>query len=99
METPSHLGQLITDGEMRRDAVHVAIAPVMATETLRPGQHVGLIGDNQHAGPSDEPVGVVDPFLQESVQKGERFLLWLYPNTVTGIRHIWTHPAFSRKRP
>jgi hypothetical protein len=93
--TPSGpiLGSLI-DGDARRDAVHVAIAPVVAAETLSPGQHVGLTGDGR-AGTSAAPIGIVDPFLTEDVREGQRFWLCLYPNTVTSLRHVWTHPAFK----
>ncbi len=92
------LGSLIEDGDRRRDAVHVAVAPVTAAERLAPGQHVGLVGDGtEHVGPAspDGCIGVVDPFLPHPVEPGQRFWLFLYPNTVTSLRHYWTHPAFT----
>ncbi|MFO0822607.1 MAG: hypothetical protein U0792_05710 [Gemmataceae bacterium] len=41
------------------------------------------------------PVGIVDPFLREAVRPGQRFWLFMYPNTVTTLRHEWTHPAYA----
>jgi hypothetical protein len=91
------LGQLIEDGDRRRDAIHVAVAPVTAAERLQPGQHVGFVraGDVETVGPCDKPLGIVDPFLPGDVEPGERFWMFLYPNTIIGLRHVWTHPAFS----
>lgn len=98
MEPGTRLGKLIEDGERRRDAIHVAVAPVTAVERLSPGQHVGLVreGDVELVGSCAEPIGVVDPFLTADVEPGQRFWLFLYPETITGLRHVWTHPAFSR---
>jgi hypothetical protein len=91
-----NLGELAAD-TARRDAVHVAVAPVVAGENLHPGHHVALKDGRAFA--KGQTIGVVDPFLTADVQEGERFWLFLYPNTVTSLRHVWTHPAFVAKVP
>jgi hypothetical protein len=97
MEQAPQLGQLIDNGDRRRDAIHIAVAPVTAAEQLAPGQHVGLIepGNLELVGPSNCNIGVVDPFLLQEVEPGQRFWLFLYPGTITGLRHVWSHPAFT----
>jgi hypothetical protein len=95
------LGMLITDGDKRRDAGHIAFAPVTASCRLNPGQWIGLIdpADTEHVGSAEmceETIGIVDPFLKADVEKGQRFWLWLAPNTVVGLRHVYRHPAFER---
>jgi hypothetical protein len=96
------LGNLVKKGEYR-DAVHIAITPVVACQDLEPGDHVGLRPDNGEAcrmEPKEKrTIGIVDPFLTARVKKGERFWLCLYPNSITSLRHVWTHPAFTAKPP
>ena len=92
------LGRILQGGE-KRDAVHIAIMPAIAGEDLAPGISVGLTND----GPPDLVIaknsylGIVDPFLTGTVRKGSRFWVFLYPNTVSGMRHEWTHPLLDAR--
>lgn len=90
------IGKIIRDGERRRDAVHVALAPVQAAEDLLAASHVGFVGNSIHlVGVTSEPIGIVDPFLRQPVVEGDWFWLFLYPDTIVDMRHVWTHPAFT----
>lgn len=84
----------LTDEKAERDAIHVAVAPVVSAELLKPGQHIGII-DKDCAGVCSTPIGIVDPFLTRSVKPGERFFMVLYPGTITSLKHHWTHPSFA----
>lgn len=90
-EAQTSIGQILT-ADARRDALHFAVAPVRALRTLAPGQHIGP-GDTEPG--FKERIGIADPFLRCAVAPGERFWLFLYPNTITALRHVWDHPAFS----
>jgi len=87
------LGKVI-EGDAERDAIHVAIAPAMAACKLHPGQEVGIDGHGQ-ANPTVQAIGIVDPFLKECVYAGTCIYVCLFPETVTGMRHHWSHPAFD----
>lgn len=92
------LGELITC-DAQRDAIHIAIAPVTSAMFLRPGEDVCFCDDGraQLAHKTSKPaIGIVDPFLTQPVKEGERFWLFLYPRTITSLRHDWTHPAFQQ---
>jgi hypothetical protein len=89
------IGQILNENEgVERDAIHVAIAPVIAGCNLNPGDHVGFLGEVVIR-KAETLIGIVDPFLMTKVREGEMFYLFLYPNTVTGMRHHWSHPAFE----
>lgn len=80
-----------------RDAIHLAVEPVIAGTTIFPGQDIGL--ENGLAGPSENPLGIADPFMTCPVKKGERFWLVVYPRQITSLRHVWSHPAFPEDGP
>jgi hypothetical protein len=88
---PPQLGTLPRDGDLR-DAVHMAVVPVIAAQRLQPGQHVGRHDDSRY-GASDHPVGIVDPFLLVAVAPDQLFWLMMYPGTVMNLRHAWKYPG------
>lgn len=85
----------ILEGPQHRDAIHMAVAPVVsAKRVLRPCNHVG-VNEKGEAGDFEPYIGIVDPFLKVNVKKGEQFWLFLYPGSITTLRHHWEHPAFA----
>lgn len=93
------IGQFIT-GPQERDAIHVAVAPVSARYELRPGEHIGFMDDGTVSTEAQEPIGIVDPFIFGVIPPKIQFWMFLYPNSITSLRHDWSHPAFpvaSRK--
>ncbi len=89
-KTQDKIGKIFTQGD--RDAVHIAVLPVKAHKELRPGEDIGY--DNGKTS-SENPIGIVDPFLKRIVREGDMFFMMLYPNTITSLRHNWTHPAVT----
>ncbi len=88
------LGKILEHDRLR-DAVHIAVIPMIAGNRLLPGTHVMLENDRAvDAVGRKRAVGIVDPFLQDLVRPGERFWLFLYPGSIRGLRHDWSHPSF-----
>lgn len=85
------IGRIILSLDQRRDAIHVAVAPVKTDRVLVPGQHIGANASG-FADLQGRKIGIVDPFLIGPVKAGETFWLFLYPGTITSLRHDWTHP-------
>jgi hypothetical protein len=83
LEAIMKLGTL-PDANVKRDAVHVAVIPVLAMRELQPGEHLTL--------------GIVDPYLTAPVKAGQLYYLCLYPDTTTNITHHWEHPAFPKEK-
>lgn len=92
------LGTIIESGG--RDAIHLAVEPVVAGTSLIVGHDVG-IGKNGKAYHESitnniKLVGIVDPFLKNNVKAGEMFWLIVYPRQITSLRHVWEHPDFPQ---
>ena len=87
------LGTIIGPGE-KRDAIHIAVEPVTAGESLSAGDHVAVKDGIATRTAVGAGLGVVDPFLANHVKKGERFWFLMYPRQVRTLRHVWTHPDF-----
>ena len=81
--------------QQKRDAIHLAVEPVIAAMTLVPGEHICL-GENGLAtvAPPSKALGIVDPFLTTPVEAGESFWLVVYPRRIKSLRHVWEHPDF-----
>src|SRR5258707_13974604 len=83
------LGFLIGNNE-KRDAIHLAVEPVeCGARILHAGEHVKLVDGKAQKCLHGKGVGIVDPFLETEVIKGEKFWLVLYPRQITSLRHVW----------
>lgn len=91
------IGQIITEPQ-ERDAIHMAVAPVIAGEGLMPGCKVDIV-DGVAIEALRGGIGVVDPFLKKLIKRGETFWLFLNPGSITSLRHEWSHPAFVTNDP
>lgn len=94
-DTQTKLGKIILNDDALRDAIHIAVAPVVAATMLSAGARIGFDKDGKVARVVDEIIGIVDPFLTETLYPGDRFWMFLLPNTITDLKHVWTHPAFG----
>lgn len=92
------LGKII-DETQKRDAIHLAVEPVIAGEDLKPGQHITVENGIARKTRIGEGLGIVDPFLPKTVMQGERFWFVMYPRTIRSLRHVWSHPAFPDEAP
>lgn len=92
--TTCKIGTILGGSELR-DAVHVAVCPIEAGEWIRPGEHIGIGTDGKATAKNAMHTGIADPFLKETIKAGNRFYMFMYPQTITSLRHEWTHPAFE----
>lgn len=93
------MGDILPEDAGGRDAVHVAVFSAVSQEHLFPGQSVGIVkefgGGDMEVSSTATPIGIVDPFLNHSVSRTTRFWVFLFPRTITGLSHRWTHPSFG----
>ncbi len=99
-DTQKLIGTILGD-DVKKDAIHIAVLPVVAQERLKPGARVGFVDGTNHVGSTLESdvFGIIDPFLQRDVRAGEKCFVFLLPNTVTGMRHEWEHPLVKDPEP
>lgn len=84
-----------------RDAIHLAVEPVIASRAFVPGQRIGIIDGKAYPegfvlmGKKVPYHGIVDPFLPSyGVAEGESFWFVMAPRMVKSLRHVWEHPDF-----
>lgn len=89
--------------EYKRDAIHVPIMSVVS------GYKGGLIGGDfvylqnglavkWYDTYKEKPVGVVDPFIRDVIQQGDKFYLFLKPESTLKLWHDWIHPLVDGKK-
>lgn len=83
--------------QQHRDAIHLACEPLVAGQVLKAGEHIGINPDGKavKANRNVKALGIVDPFLTQLVNKGDKFYLILFPRMITSLRHVWEHPDFD----
>lgn len=94
------LGRDYLSDDAKKDAVHVAVAPVIPNADMEPGTKVVFVkpGDTANVRRADKgelPVGVIDPFKLSRAMKGWHCWMLLMPRSIVGLRHEWSHPAFG----
>jgi hypothetical protein len=94
------LGTLIGPNE-KRDAIHLAVLPVVAGSNITPGEDVKFDAEGLAvAAWEGDGIGIADPFLKLErenggkgrIRPGQRFWLVVYPRKINSLRHVWTHP-------
>lgn len=100
METIETLGTFL-DAKAKRDAVHIALLPVVSSEEwLSAGYPIRIVYGTENevkSVPSRISQGVVDPFLTHIIKKGDRFWMFLNPGTIQGLRHEWHQPEIDNR--
>lgn len=83
-----------------RDAIHLAVEPVVAGETLMAGDKITIDFRDRSAFRWEEGSvlhGIVDPFLSRPVKPDESFWCVLMPRTINSLRHVWSHSDFPEE--
>ena len=91
-----NLGETPKDNDIR-DALHIAVISGIAGEKLKAGQNIRLSDGIWITCNISVSTAVVDPYIKKPLTRGDLFWACLLPNTVTDVRHVWTHPDFPVK--
>jgi hypothetical protein len=81
----------------KRDAIHLAVAPVVASEYLSPGSWIRIEEGIAYPCPRNTAHGIVDPFLARGPECDESFWFIMKPREVRSLRHVWEHPDFPNE--
>ena len=99
------IGKKITSPQ-QKDAIHIAVIPAVAMEPVGAGDKVGILKNKDSEGryvacidDSTKFIGIVDPYLNTTINRGEQFWIFLYPGSITSLRHDWTHPDIVEEAP
>ena len=95
------LGTII-DETAKRDAIHLAVEPVIAGHLASTRRRYRIsrraIPRQESSAGANNPVGIVDPFLETTVFTGQHFWLVVYRRQQSrALRHVWTHPGFPER--
>lgn len=90
------LGTTPIPADSGKDAIHLAVLPVVAARDLMPGDRIGLVRGKATTTTS-KTTGIVDPFIRSYVKEGDLFWMILDPRTITSLRHVWEHPDFPEE--
>ena len=88
------LGTIHTKDE-GRDAIHLGVYQVELGAAAQRGAYLSV--QDGKAFPvlkKEKAVGILDPFLHNDADMGDKVWLVLFPGMITSLRHVWEHPAF-----
>lgn len=95
-DTLKYIGKTYRKDDVVKDAVHIAVVTVEAGMNMRPGRAVFIDRDGRAYNASEATsIGIVDPFLKANVKQGDKFFLFMQPESVSNVRHSWSHPAIA----
>lgn len=110
-----NIGQIITGQGQQRDAIHIAVVPMKVQDPNGRGLYAGMRVKlargkvdtvrswDEDEDPEDACIGIVDPFIKTSwdsrINEGEEVWVFLFPGTITSLRHDWTHPRIPHEAP
>ena len=103
MMQPTELGTVPTEKDSR-DAIHVAVLPVIAKGNLHPGQFIEVYTkDKKHYArvavqSQNSTHGICDPFRTGVIYDGVFFWAIMLPGTITDMRHHWTHACIEEEQ-
>ena len=93
MKDKIEVGKLLDEIDHRRDAIHIAVIPVTAGCNMSRGAKVTYDKSTGRVWPyeSCKAIGIIDPFLTAMFSRGQGVFV-SFPDTITSLRHVWTHP-------